>query len=378
MSNVPKKREANDIQLQYVKEIKRRLNKALEASKLSPTQLKVKLEEKYGFNINKNTLQVLFDESKPNMDYACLVTTCAYFDFNYDKLLKPESLIDEEEYEGLGEKASKLVELEKELEANKPTDPFLRSMYGVKNKFTILRDEGYMGEYKGFIFAPTRRGGICEFDLSIQKDSEGNAYAKLVRKDASKKNRYEYQGIPYYSKAYKIILIFMTDVKAIGEFYLLSFGFHKYRTDNEGLIFRQGLAVTGKSLGSESVVAQNFVLIDCELSGEKMKYVPGLLKTPNNEFCIPVDVANELAEENIEVKQLLHEFSTTLKQATRMMYILNEDEIISNTRTSLSDHDKIKALLLLKAQSTVAEKYYYDADSKFSGFGKGYLAEVED
>lgn len=374
---MPKKREASEIQLQYVKEIKRRLNKALKYAGLNPTQLQDKLEKEYKFNINKNTLQVLFDEKNPNIDYACLVTTCAYFDFDFDKLLKPESVSDTSPYEGLGERASGLVDKEAELESNKPTDPFLKSMYGVRKKFSILRDEGYMGKFSGFIKSPTKSGGIGEFDLTIEKGDDGNAYAKLVRRTTSNRNCFEYHGVPYYSKAYKAVLIFMTDVKVRGEFYFLAFGFQQYRTDEDGLVFRQGLAVTGESLGAGSILAQNFILLNTDLSADKMKYVPGLLKAPNNEFCVPVDVSKKLAEKNLEVQQFMEEFTSFLEQAETSMYIVNEDEIISNTRSSLSKYDKIKALLMLKAESKVGDKYYYVADSKFSGFGKNYLAGAD-
>ena len=57
----------------------------------------------------------------------------------------------------------------------------------------------------------------------------------------------------------------MTDLKAKGEFYFLAFGFQQYRTDEDGLVFRQGLAVTGESLGKGSILAQNFVLFNTDL-----------------------------------------------------------------------------------------------------------------
>ena len=226
--------------------------------------------------------------------------------------------------------------------------------------------------------APTTNGDMNRFNLTIEKEEDGSVHAKLVRKGISKaRHKFEYQGVPYYSKAYKAILLFMTDVKAKGEFYFLSFGFQQYRTD-EGLIFRQGLAVTGETLGSGSIVAQNFVLFNSEISKENMKYIPGLLKAPNNEFCVPVDVVDKLAAEHPEVRSLMTELHGTMEAEKTPVYVVNENEILNIGRSKLSKYDRIKALLLLKGESKVADRYYYVADSKFSGFGKNYLVGEED
>ena len=56
---------------------------------------------------------------------------------------------------------------------------------------------------------------------------------------------------------------------------------------------------------------------------------------------------------------------------------MNEDNILSVSRVNMSKHDRIKALLILKGESFVADKYYYKADVKYSGFGINYLNRTE-
>lgn len=372
-----KKRELPDPQMDYIIRIKGQLHKAFGASKLSLTQLQEILEENYGFNINKGTLANLFDVNNMNIDYACLVTVCKFFGFDFKEFLEPDLMVNGQElFTNHAKIAEKLTE-EEQKKSEIIEHPFLASIEPVKKKFTILRDEGYMGDFEGFIMAPTTNGGLSKFNLSIHQSEEGHAQATLIRKSTTRaKHQFEYRGVPYYSKAYKAVLLFMTDVKAKGEFYFLTFGFQQYRTD-EGLIFRQGLAVTGETLGIGSIVAQNFVLFNSEISKENMKYIPGLLKAPNNEFCVPVDVVDKLATEHPEVRSLMSELHGTMEAEKTPVYIVNENEILNIGRSRLSKYDRIKALLLLKGESKVADKYYYVADSKFSGFGKNYLVGDE-
>lgn len=374
------RKELEEAQLEYVRQVKSSLAAALGASSLNVTQLAVILHDTYGFNINKGTLKTLFDINNSNMDYACLVTVSRFFGFDFNELLRPEILEDRNEYFTDKAKVAKRLLLEKEEETNRPKDnPFMESLRTVKSKFTLLEDEGYMGDFHGFIVSPSKSSdSISEFKLSIWKE-DGVSYAKFIRKSngKQKKEKFEYTGSPYYSKAYKAVLLFLTD-KTKGEFYFLSFGFQQYRTE-EGLLFRQGLAVTGESLGVGALVAQNFVLTGTDISKdkEKRKYIHGLLKAPNNEFCIPADTVQRLAKQHPEVEMLLKELHGTIDQEKEEVYIMNEDNILSVGRVSMSKYDRIKALLILKGESLVADKYYYWADSKFSGFGKNILTGTE-
>lgn len=360
-------KELTDTQINYVRRIKEELNEVLISSKYTYSQLQELLEERYDFSINKGTLKELFNADNPNINYACLITTCTFFGLNLQKLLTPETISDNNCYYVNTNTQKK--------RKTTTTHPFLESIKSSSNKFTVLRDEGYMGTFKGFIVVPTKSDTVEEFNLTLYKDEDGIAHAKLIRKSAikSKSTCYEYAGIPYHSKAYQSILIFLTDTKAKGEFYFLSFGFQQYRSE-KGLMFRQGFAITGESLRSGSMVAQNFVLFNKELTPENLKYVPGLLKIPVNEFCVPVETAKKLADEYPEVQLLFDKLSGIITQTQEQVYILNEASILS-LRSDLSPYDRIKALLLLKGKALVPEKNYYVADSKFSGFAKNFLLE---
>ena len=362
-------RELPEPQMEYIKRIKEELNKALYASKYTYTQLQALLEERYGFSINKGTLRDLFDVNNTNLNYACLVTTCKFFRFDFNTFLEPETISDDDNYFTINTKNNSRI---KRKASN--THPFIESLKSVNSKFTVLRDDGYMNKFKGYIVAPAKSNTIDEFNLTMYKDDEGVAHAKLIRRSMGRqKNEYfGYYGIPYHSKAYQSVLIFLVDTKATGEFYFLSFGFQQYR-GSEGLIFRQGLAITGESLRSGTMIAQNFVLLNNDIPPEKIKFIPGLLKTPANEFCVPFDEANQLAEEYPEVKSLMEKLAITVRQSKEQVYIFNEDNVLSLSRIDLSAYDRIKALLLLKGKALIPEKNYYGADNKYSGFAKNYL-----
>lgn len=358
-------------QAEYIKRIKTELNNALTNSKYNITQLQELLEERYDFRINKGTLRELFNTNNPNINYACLITTCQFFGFDLNTFLKTEDANPSED-KNVSVNTSPKFKRARSIGPH----PFMESLKAVDSKFTVLRDDGYMGDFKGYIVTPSKSDHIDEFHLSLYKDSDNIARARLYRYSMSKKKTdyFEYTGIPYHSKAYQSILLFLTDTNAKGEFYFLSFGFQEYRSA-EGLMFRQGLAVTGESLRSGNMVAQNFLLFSSEISPEKQKYIPGLLKTPVNEFCVPVKVAEKLANDHPEVKALLEKLNTTLNHSAESLYIFNEDNILSLNRMGLTPYDRIKALLLLKGEAIVPDKNYYLADSKFSGFVLNYLLE---
>ena len=364
-------RELPDPQLEYIRRIKEELNQALYASKYTYTQLQGLLEERYGFSINKGTLKDLFDINSTNLNYACLITTCKFFGYDFNKFLQPETISESEDYFNISTKNN----VKKKKKTN-TFHPFIDSLKSVNSKFTVLRDNGYMGEFKGYISVPTKSNSIDEFNLSMYKDEDGIARAKLIRSSKTKHRTefFEYTGIPYHSKAYQSVLLFLTDTRATGEFYFLTFGFQQYRSE-EGLLFRQGLAITGESLRSGSMVSQNFVLLTHSLSLDKQKYIPGLLKLPTNEFCVPVETANKLAHEYPEVKILMERLPGTIQQCKEDVYIFSEDNILSFNRTKLTPYDRMKALHLLKGGAVAPEKNYYVADSKYSGFAINYLLD---
>ena len=195
-------RDLPEPQMDYIKRIKEELNRALYASKYTFTQLQGILEERYGFSINKGTLRDLFDVNNTNLNYACLITTCKFFGFDFNQLLVPETISDNDNYFSINTKN----ENRKKWKRNN-TYPFIESLKSVNSKFTVLRDDGYMNKFKGYIIAPSKSNSIDNFNLTMYKDDDGIAHAKLIRCSTSKqKNEYfEYTGIPYHSKAYQSV-----------------------------------------------------------------------------------------------------------------------------------------------------------------------------
>lgn len=383
-TNGRRKRDATTEQLEYVYRVKETLSRAFGESKLSKPQLLEMLEATYGFNINKGTLDNLFRLDNPNIDYACLVTVADFFGCDLKALLTPKikdsSFL---RHKSAAEKSAAKAGVAVNKTEN---DPFFESISGIRSKFPVLEDDGYTGEFVGFILPPTTSNdSISQFDLTMKKDEDGVMKAKVVRTTTyySSKTRtmrteqFVYHGVPLYAKKYKAVLIFMTDEKAKGEFYFLSFGFEEYRTD-EGLVFRQGLSVTGQAIGRGTLVAQNFLVFNKPIEDTKMKYISGLLKAPNNEFCVPVEEAEKLAEKYPEVRKFMADRAEVIERNRRQVYIFYEDNIISDKLSSLSAYDRIKAILLLKSKSTIGSKYYYTADCKYSGFVKNYLLNDEE
>lgn len=380
-----KKREVPEEQRAFIERVKRELDEHFTESKLNKSQLLSMLEETYGFPINKGTLDNLFKYDNPNIDFICFVTVCHFFGININGMMTLPILTAKHlRYTGEGKELEKKSVLPQASSARE-RDPFFESVQAVRQKFPVLKDEGYVGEFKGFIMPPTTSNdSISDFDLTMKKDEDGVMRATVVRTTSyysskarkMKTEKFIYHGVPVFAKKYKAVLLFLTEETANGEFYLLSFGFEEYRTD-EGLVFRQGLSLTGEAFGRGSLVAQNFLIFNKPIEESKMKYISGLLKAPNNEVCISVEEANKLAARYPEVRRFMDELSGVLKLNKKEMYVLDEDNILTDKTSSLSRYDRIKALLLLKSKSTVGGKYYYQADCKYAGFVKNYLLNDE-
>lgn len=374
-----KKREKSEAQLLYVKQIKEWLNRALGECGLKEPQLLEMLERTYGFNINKGTLHNLFDISNPNVDFFCIMAVCKFFGFEFDDLLAPAVMVNEngteevENYRHIAEKiAAEAAELQKTVFVEKKKiDAFWQSIAKTRKKFPVLKDEGYIGDFKGFITSPTKNGSVKHFDLAMKKDEHGVMHARATR-TVNDGNMLSFSGVPLLARAYNAVIMFLTDEKGTGEFYFLAFGFKKYRSD-EGLIYRKGLAITGETFGSAAIVSQNFLIFKNDLRPEDEKYIPGLLKSPDDEFCVSIDDAKELAEKYPEVKQFLDAMGDDIDRRTKEMLVLKESNIITLNILELSPLERLKALLLLKSKAVISEKHAYRDESTYADLANDYL-----
>lgn len=362
-------------QYEYIIGVKKVLNDVLAESKLNVTQLAEILTNTYGFNINKGTLRSLFNPNE-NLNYACLVTVCKYFGLDFNDLLAPKVV--EGKVERFAHIGSKLKEASKHsVEEDSMNDAFWKSIAATREKFPVLEADEYTGEFHGYIVPPTGKYRIRRFTLTLEKDNDGIMHATMIRYTSGQRHhnptKLVFKGVPLLARAYNAVIMFLTSEDKKGEFYFLAFGFEAYRK-NQRLIYRQGLAVTGEGLGRSSVIAQSFILFERELSDEDKKYIDGLLKAPNNKFTISVEDAEKLAEIYPEVKKFLEEANDVIERRTKKMLVFREDNILSLDLETLSDFDRIKALLILKGRSTGENKYSYRANSTYTDFALNYLA----
>lgn len=361
-----KKRDLPEEQVSYVAGIKKLLNNALSNSHMNIAELGITLEKRYNFNINQGTLRKLFDISSPNMDYACLVTVFDYFKLDFTLLSPPSS---------------------DSMETGIPTssfhastrDPFTASVSSVKNRFPVLKNEAYTGDFIGIFMSPTfsevreTNEKLHCFELSLQKSADGTIEA-IAKKYPSfpiedRSNCTIFRGVPVLSKAYKCILLFLTE-ENLGEFYLLSFGFQQYRTGAR-LDFRQGIALTGETLNGGVLLAQSFVLLDRLPSANEMIYIRGMLKAPNPDICITAEKMEELAQIHPDVQQFIEHLQDKLVK--KDTYVIQEKNIMSADCEKLTSVERMKVLTLLKTHSTVGDKFYYRPKSILSDFARQYL-----
>lgn len=371
------KEEIPSAQKDYIKSIKEELNIALEKSKLKITQLAEILSDTYGFNVNKGTLKALFNCKSESMNYACLVTVCKFFGMDFNELLAPKVMPkQQEEFAYIGDSLKQGA-----VQESPVSDAFWDSIESTREKFPVLEDDEYVGEYQGYIVPPSGEFRIRPFSLTLRKDAQGTMHATMIRNTSGKRKKKTtalvYRGVPLLAKAYNAVIMFLTNEDKKGEFYFLSFGFERYHP-NQGLVYRQGLSVTGEGFGRSSVVAQSFVIFQQPLSQENEKYLAGLVKAPNNQFCIAAEDAKKLAAEYPEVRKFLEKAADAIDRRTKDVIVLREDNILSLDLGELSKCDRIKALLLLKGRSSVEGKYYYRANSTYTEFALNYLSADED
>lgn len=318
-----------------------------------------------------------------------MMAVCKFFGFEFDSLLAPPATIDEngiaetENYRHIAERIqAKTTESEKiQFFKKMENDAFWQSIAKTRRKFPVLEDEGYTGDFKGFITSPTMRGSTKPFELTMKKDDYRVMHARAARPVNAHKTLY-FSGVPLLARAYNAVIMFLTEEKGTGEFYFLAFGFKRYRSD-EGLIYRKGLAITGETFNSAAIVSQNFLLFKNDLRPDDEKYVPGLLKSPDDEFCVSVNDAEELAATHPEVKRFLDAMGDAIGRRTKKMLVLKESNIVTLDIVNLPPLERLKALLLLKSKAIMSEKHVYRDESTYAGLANNYLmvdaadAEIE-
>ena len=376
---------------EYIRGVKKKLSEALVKSKLTNAALLTQLEDTYGFGLNRGTLSKLFDENDTtSLDYACLVTVCHFFGFDFNKILEPEVKpgfppryrdIAGEEY-GLPDEERGINRTgAREIDTGKA---FIESLRDAQDQFLILNDEGYEGVFTGYYLPESqRKPAPRKFTLEMKKQDNGTMKARLEQKirfmnPKTKKMETKsevFVGVPVYVKAYRSVMILMTSDKNTGECWLLAFAYQKYDTE-VGLVYRHGLMLTGESIKGAALSAETFLLFNTPVKKDKQKFLTGLLKAPNWRYTVSVDEAKELAEKDPDVKEFLEKFDKILEMNRQDVYVIHEDDILTANAVKMEKYDRVKGLLMLKAISTVAGVYHFRAKHRYTGFAVNYLAEA--
>ena len=376
----------------YVEGVKRALNDALDEAakkeKLTKKELLEKLQETYGFKLTKQTLNNLFSFKNNSLDYACLVTVCRFFGFDFNKILAPKPIKGAKEefrrYASSDLRAADCPDFNGADSGTYADVPFVDCMSDVKDKFLVLNDTDYMGVFYGYT-APTDGAKTTPnmFTLTIEPDSDtGVVSATLTTEkayedsDKKGKSKNTYHGIPVFVKRYLAVLLFMVNDNNSGGFVQLSFSYEEY-PDELGLIYRHGILMTGESINGASLSTQSFLLFNKKVSSKNYKYMYGLLKAPNHNFNVPVKEAEKLAEKDEDVAEFLVKFKDVLERNKKEVYMINEDNILTDRASDMLKYNVVRALLLLKSKSKLANTYHYRARYRYTGFAVKCLAEAK-
>lgn len=374
---------------ELVDKIRGQLNKAFCAARdkegLSENGLYEELKDIYGFEINKSTFRNVLGSyvTSYDLDSTCLLALCRYFGFDLNKLLMPDPL------DGKKEKYRKYAAAEYRIVDYLETSgsrrkisadiPFVKSLENVRNKFLVLADDDYAGKYYCYTaYKDKSRDMPNEFVLSIERDAETKLMKATLTMDGTYNDEdasdsYSYHGVPVFIKAYRTVMLFMIKDDNSGEFLQMSFSYAKYN-DGRGLVFRHGFLLTGEKPDEPSISTQSFLLFNKKISADKYSYILGLLNAPNHNFSVPVDEVSYLAEEDENVARFIEEFQDILNRNKKEVYMITEDNIMSDKESTMDEYDIVRALLLLKQQSRLSNIYHYRADYRYTSFGVNYMA----
>ena len=365
--------------------IKKALNKAHDAADISMTKLAKDIYNIYGKSLEYKTLCKQFKENDYSLNYSYLIYICRYYGFDIDKLLFPDEEIDgKEPYRDCADpkyKAYKYADRKMNTDIGDiySDHPFISSLSNVKEDYIVLMDNSYIGTFYGYFASEdSKKESPNKFTLTIENDEmtgmKATLRTKMFYKESDGKRRVEelYHGVPILSKAANLVIIFMVNDEN-GAFKQICFSYEKYRK-GMGLIYRQGILLSGDPENEKVLGMQNCLLFNKEVEKSNDYYLLGLLKVPNHTFCVPVQDASKLAENDPDVAYLLENYEISLKK--QEVYMIKEDSLI-NEASSKERINVIKALLHLKHISELQNVFHYRAKYRFRKFGLRYLAGVQ-
>lgn len=350
-----------DERKEYILAVKKALNEQLESTGKTIHATFLELE-KYKMGLNEGTFRKTFnykttkEEDNYTLDLFCILTVCRHWGIDVSEILEPSR--------------SEEIKMQKE-------HPLVAAL-NREGKFHVLTNEKYRGDYTGYIVGPTptdEKIGTININFEMV---DGKMEATLTRKhpyyeptnENMEEGVYTMKGVPLCSDLYKMIFIVFSN--SIGDTQFLFFGYEDYRT-KRGMVYRQGLSITGEAPNRPNLVAQNFLLFKKGIQKSKEKFIPGLLALPQNIFCVEKELVKELEKEHDEVRAFMEAYGDELIRDEYTVYPISEDSFLTKARPKLTQDEIIKALLILKSASGVPKKNYYQADTKYSNFGINYM-----
>ena len=158
-----------------------------------------------------------------------------------------------------------------------------------------------------------------------------------------------------------------------GDFYYLYFNRQEFRSHD--MYFRRGIALTGSSLRNHPVLQLNFVLFARPVPDEKQIYIPGLLADVSISFSISKSKMSALRGTNPLIEKFYQCFHHILDHDEDKVYSINETQILCSPSPTMDQTDIVKALLLLKDESTASKRVVYEDIEDFAVFSKNYLQQ---
>lgn len=245
------------------------------------------------------------------------------------------------------------------------------------NGFIPFND--YIGHYRGYMNSFNKdKSEVSSFDLTLSISETGVPSAVLIHHFEALtaggelwKHDIEYKGTPIL--VLNNSTIYMTLTNDAGRFMILTFTYQRYMSGE--LYYRRGSVLTIETNQLEPVIL-NFVMfhhpVDIEDNGA---YLKGLLKITNEMhqlFTVPKSVIDTLREKSSEVRDFLDRFEQSYVIHEEPVYQIDEGMALymSNQDEPEQRNRVMKALLLLREQSTLPDRLIYPAYTPYSRLGK--------
>ena len=336
---------------EQIQAIKKRLDDERVKRGMTTYKLAEALKKETGFSdINYNTVQSALSFSKDALDITVVIAICRLFHLDTAYILSPPGT----------------------------PEPALPSDQTDTGKFKMLDDSRYFDKYFGYFYSPNHRSGeLVRFELEIQSN-DGKTTAvmhyhgrpRTVNGVVEPDERSMY-GIPCLCTQHSNVYIQLTN--DFGDFYYLYFNRQEFRSHS--MYFRRGVALTASSLRNHPVLHLNFVLFARPVPDEILIYIPGLLADVSRTFSISKDKMNALRSSNTLIENFYKSFEHILEHDADTVYPINEEQILLSNSPSMDRYDIIKALLLLKDESSASKRVVYEDIEDFAAFSKNFLQQ---